>query len=144
MNRATLFTRTAVLVATTAALVGCSQEKTITQTAVIERNATKQFPAIFGRDGQVIARYGDFEVANFGERTRYHRELLTGTVKNTSEKPYHYTQITVKGLDEDEKVVETIVANHAGLGPHKTWKFSLKPINPDAIRTYKVESIAGW
>lgn len=131
--------RTAVLAALlTVQLAGCTEERVITQSATIP------FDAKFRNQTSGPEDFGDFQVSQITTRSHFKTSHIMGRVKNLADKPYQYVQISVDILDDSGNLVDTFVANRAGLKPHQVWKFDIPIQRPEAFSKFRVASVTGW
>jgi hypothetical protein len=69
--------------------------------------------------------------------------VITGVVKNNTNKTYDYLQISFTLYDVDGNVVDTAFTNINNVKPGQTWKFEAMYFEESAVR-WELDEIAGW
>jgi hypothetical protein len=69
--------------------------------------------------------------------------VITGVVKNNTNKTYDYLQISFTLYDENDNVVDTAFTNINNVKPGQTWKFEAMYFEESAVR-WELDEITGW
>jgi hypothetical protein len=69
--------------------------------------------------------------------------MITGTVKNNTNKKYNYVQVEINLYDESGTQVDSTLANVNNLEPQSSWRFEAPVIN-DSAKTAKVKEVRGF
>lgn len=69
--------------------------------------------------------------------------IITGVVKNNTNKTYDYLQISFTLYDANDNVVDTAFTNINNVKPGQTWKFEAMYFEESAVR-WELDEITGW
>jgi hypothetical protein len=69
--------------------------------------------------------------------------VITGVVKNNTNKTYDYLQISFTLYDANDNVVDTAFTNINNVKPGQTWKFEAMYFEESAVR-WELDEITGW
>ncbi len=69
--------------------------------------------------------------------------VITGVLKNNTDKDYDYLQISFTLYDADGNVVDTAFTNVNNIKPGQTWKFEAMYFEESAVR-WELDEITGW
>lgn len=69
--------------------------------------------------------------------------IITGVVKNNTNKTYDYLQISFTLYDANDNVVDTAFTNVNNIKPGQTWKFEAMYFEESAVR-WELDEITGW